>query len=90
MVLRHPSLARFRETWSYPCAANWWLSYWSDNMETPGHKSSQWYLGIYALITVGTLLTNLGLKIYYVYATQRASTSMHEVSGGIDSESMSD
>ena len=62
-----------------PPAANWWLSYWSDSLAEPVHHSSKWYLTIYGLITVGSLVVSLVLKIYFVTAGLRAARSMHEV-----------
>ncbi len=64
----------------YLLAGNWWLSYWSDNIGVDQTHTSKWYLGVYAVITLGSLIVTLIMKIYVARAGQRAARLLHEVS----------
>ncbi len=57
-------------------AGNWWLSYWSDHRTTGDGK---WFLGMYALLTLGALLISLVLKLVVGFSSIRASRVIHGV-----------
>lgn len=56
-----------------------WLKYWSDDVfeENPTHTSG-FYIGIYALLNVGSVLSLLGIGVATFYiAVQRAGAHLH-------------
>eukprot|EP01117_Protostelium_nocturnum_P005317 TRINITY_DN1935_c0_g2_i1.p1 TRINITY_DN1935_c0_g2~~TRINITY_DN1935_c0_g2_i1.p1 ORF type:complete len:1401 (-),score=492.82 TRINITY_DN1935_c0_g2_i1:3171-7373(-) len=55
-----------------------WLAHWSaeSTKEVPSH-SNQWFLNVYALIGLGTLILVYGRKVTFQYSALKATASLH-------------
>ncbi len=63
----------------------WWLSYWSDNMES---HSQAWFLGIYTLLTVVSLVVIVVLRVCFAKSSVRAARVVHEVGSSLQASTV--